>query len=63
MEKVIQLTVGDNVMLINGIAISMDVVAEVVDPGRTMLPFRWVAQALGATVSWDEATQTVTMEL
>ncbi|MEW6276309.1 MAG: stalk domain-containing protein [Bacillota bacterium] len=25
-----------------------------------MLPFRWVAQALGAKVNWDEATQTVT---
>ncbi|MEW5898835.1 MAG: copper amine oxidase N-terminal domain-containing protein [Bacillota bacterium] len=50
-------------MLINGIAVSMDVAAEFVDPGRTMLPFRWAAQALGARVTWDEATQTVTMEL
>ncbi len=61
-DKVIQLTIGSNVMLINGTGITMDVKAEIKD-GRTMLPFRWVAQALGAKVTWDEATQTVTMEL
>ncbi|MEW6663401.1 MAG: copper amine oxidase N-terminal domain-containing protein [Bacillota bacterium] len=61
-DKVVQLTIGSNVMVINGIGIAMDVPAEIKD-GRTMLPFRWVAQALGAKVNWDEATQTVTMEL
>ena len=40
----------------------MDVAAELSN-GRTMLPFRWIAQALGAKVNWDEAAQTVTMEL
>jgi hypothetical protein len=62
-DKVIQLTIGSKVMIINGVAITMDVAPEIINPGRTMLPFRWVAQALGATVSYDEATQTVTMEL
>jgi hypothetical protein len=61
-DKVVQLTIGSNVMLINGIAINMDVAAEISND-RTMLPFRWVAQALGAKVNWDEATQTVTMEM
>jgi hypothetical protein len=40
----------------------MDVAPEIKD-GRTMLPFRWIAQALGASVEWDEATQTVTVKL
>ncbi|MCL6558900.1 MAG: copper amine oxidase N-terminal domain-containing protein, partial [Firmicutes bacterium] len=62
-DKVVQLTIGSNVMLINGTPITMDVAPEIVDPGRTMLPFRWLAQALGAKVSWDEAAQTVTMEI
>ncbi|MEW6424462.1 MAG: copper amine oxidase N-terminal domain-containing protein [Bacillota bacterium] len=39
-DKVVQLTIGSNVMLINGVAVNMDVAAEIVDPGRTMLPFR-----------------------
>jgi Copper amine oxidase N-terminal domain. len=61
-DKVVQLTIGSNVMVINGVAVNMDVAAELSND-RTMLPFRWVAQALGAKVTWDEATQTVTMEL
>jgi len=62
-DRVVQLTIGDKVMLINGASITMDVAPEVVAPGRTMLPFRWIAQALGASVSWDEATQNVTMNI
>ncbi len=58
----VQLTIGSNVLKVNGAEIKMDVPAEISN-GRTMLPFRWVAQALGASVSWDEATQTVSMTL
>ena len=58
----IQLTIGSNVLKLNGISITMDVAPELVS-GRTMLPFRFIAQALGASVSYDEATQTVTMNL
>jgi len=28
-----------------------------------MLPFRWIAQALGASVDYDGAAQTVTMTI
>lgn len=34
-----------------------------IENGRTVLPFRAVGEAFGATVSWDEATQSVTYEL
>ncbi|MDQ0285069.1 hypothetical protein J2Z49_000159 [Desulfofundulus luciae] len=61
-DKVVQFTIGSNVMLINGVAVTMDVKAEVTN-GRTMLPFRWVAQALGASVDWDPNSQAVTMTL
>lgn len=59
-DKVIQLTIGSKAMIVNGVTITMDVPAEITS-GRTMLPFRFIAQALGATVGWDEATQTVTL--
>ncbi|GAB6273563.1 MAG: hypothetical protein STSR0004_04260 [Peptococcaceae bacterium] len=49
-------------MVINGVSITMDVAAELSN-GRTMLPFRWIAQALGASVKRDDATKTVTMEI
>ncbi len=61
-DRVVQMTIGSKTMLINGIAVTMDAAPEIVS-GRTMLPFRYVGQALGATVGWDEATKTVTMNV
>lgn len=58
----VQLTIGSNVLKLNGVSITMDVAPEL-QSGRTMLPFRFIAQAFGASVTWDEATQTVTMGL
>jgi hypothetical protein len=52
-DTVVILTIGNNVMLVNGEKVTMDVAPEIVD-NRTMLPARWVAEALGATVEWDE---------
>jgi len=60
-DRVVKLVIDSNVMMINGVAFTMDVAPEIVDPGRTMLPVRWVAQALGCSVDWDEVTQTVTI--
>jgi len=60
-DRVVKLTVGSTTMLINGVPFVMDVAPENVDPGRVMLPVRWVAQALGCDVQWDEATQSVTI--
>ncbi len=54
------MTIGSKVMIINGASIDMDVAAEISN-GRTMLPFRFIAQALGASVTFDDTAQTVTM--
>lgn len=62
-DRVVQMTIGSKAMLINGASVTMDVAPEIVAPGRTMLPLRFVGQALGATVNWDEANQTVTMNV
>ncbi|MBC7326154.1 MAG: copper amine oxidase N-terminal domain-containing protein, partial [Moorella sp. (in: Bacteria)] len=58
----VQLTIGSNVLKVNGISLTMDVAPEIVN-GRTMLPARFVAQALGASVGYDDANQTVTIEM
>lgn len=60
-DKVVQVKIGSKAMIVNGATITMDVAAEITS-GRTMLPFRFIAQALGASVAWDEATQTVTLK-
>lgn len=59
-DRVVQLTVGSNVMVKNGAPIVMDMAPEVVN-GRVMLPLRWVAQALDAGVEWNGNTRQVTI--
>lgn len=57
----VQLTIGSNILMVNGMPITMDVAPEITSD-RTCLPIRFVAQVFGATVGWDEATQTVTIK-
>lgn len=47
---------------LNGIEMSMDVASTVVK-GRTLVPLRFVAESLGANVSWDNVTKTVMITL
>ncbi len=48
-------------LVVNGQTLSPDVPPQLVQ-NRTMVPVRWVAEALGATVDWDEAHQTVRVD-
>ena len=48
---------------VNGQPLQSDVKPFVNGDGRTMLPIRAIAEALGAQVQWDEATQTATLTL
>lgn len=59
--NVAQLKVGSKTLTVNGANISMDTAAKVKD-GRTVIPVRFVAQALGASVNYDEANKTVTVK-
>lgn len=61
-NSVVSLTIGSNAMTVNDEPVIMDVAPEIKD-GRTMLPARWVAEALGAEVNWDEASQQATIKL
>lgn len=55
----IQLRLRSHVMHVNGQSVTMDAVPYT-KAGRTMLPPRWVAEALGAKVDWDaEKQQTI----
>ena len=51
---------GDIQIFVDGSYIRLDVAPEVVK-GRTMLPIRAVAEALGAKVGWDKNTRQVTL--
>lgn len=58
-KATLSMTIGKPEVLSNGSARAIDVAPMLVDPGRTMLPARFVAEGLGYEVGWDEATQTV----
>jgi len=60
-DKVVQLKVGSNVIVINGISVTMDVKVEASN-NRTFLPAASVAQAFGAAATYDAATNTVTIK-
>ena len=62
-DKVVQVKIGSTTMLVNGAVITMDTAPEITAAGRTCLPIRFVAEAFGAVVGWDAATQTVTITL
>jgi hypothetical protein len=61
-NKVVMVKDGDKAININGVPITMDVPARLRD-GRFVVPFRFIAQAFGASVEWDGTSQTVTMNL
>jgi len=56
----VQLRIGDRVALVNGSTMNLDVPAMIVG-GSTMVPIRFVSEALGAQVGWMEAQHLVSI--
>ena len=54
--------IGQKVFYVNGKAKTTDV-APILHNGRTMVPIRFIAEALGAEVGWDGDSSTVTVSL
>lgn len=59
-DTAVQLTIGQRTAMVNGSLVSLDVPA-LIQHGTTMVPLRFVSEALGADVKWLEATQTVSI--
>lgn len=57
----LKMTLGKTDYTVNGEAKTMDV-APIIVNSRTMLPVRYVAEALGAEIGWDGATSTATLK-
>lgn len=60
-NTVITLTLGNQVATVNGESITLNQPAIQVN-NRTLVPLRFVSVALGATVGWDNGTQTVSIQ-
>ena len=59
---VVVMSIGSNEIIINDKKATIDA-EPIVQNDRTYVPFRALAEAFGATVAYDEATQAVTAEL
>ena len=59
-KTTVVLTIGSTSYTVNGETMTMDVAPEIVND-RSFLPARFVAEAFGAQVGWNGATQTVTI--
>jgi photosystem II stability/assembly factor-like uncharacterized protein len=56
------LHIGSPVMMLDDKSVSIDVPPQIVQ-GRTLLPIKWVAEPLGASVVWDPSERRVTIIL
>lgn len=59
-QTTVRLTIGVKTAHKNGAPVTLDAPAKVVN-GRTLVPLRFVSEALGCSVQWDAKTQTVTI--
>ncbi len=64
-ETKVELWIGQNNAMVNGISVPIDAENANVKPlivnGRTMLPLRFVSETLGCDVEWDAATRKATV--
>jgi len=61
-DNTIGLQVGNTSAVVNGTVMTLDA-APYIKNGRTMVPFRVIAEGLGAVVTWDPDLKTVTITL
>lgn len=59
-EDTILLTIDSTTAYLNGEAYTLDTTSVIIND-RTMLPIRFIAESFGFNVSWEQATQTVTI--
>ncbi|MCE5192850.1 MAG: stalk domain-containing protein [Candidatus Cryosericum sp.] len=56
------LHVASTQMFVDGAPVTIDVAPQII-AGRTLLPIKWVAEPLGATVEWNASDRKVTISL
>jgi len=61
-KRVIVLTVGTDIVTVDGKATSVDAAPEIV-ADRTFVPVRFIAETFGSTVAWIPATKSITITL
>ena len=61
-ERVVVLTIGSDIVTVDGHATRVDAAPEIV-AGRTFVPIRFIAETFGSTVKWLPLTRSMTITL
>jgi hypothetical protein len=61
-KRVIVLTIGSDIVMVDGHATKVDAAPEIV-AGRTFVPLRFIAETFGSTVKWLPLTRSITITL
>ena len=59
--KNITLKIGSTTATVNGVNKTLEAAPVILKTGRTIVPVRFISEAIGATVAWDAKTQKVTI--
>jgi len=59
-DKTVKMVIGSTTMLVNDTPVTMDVAPEITN-NRTMLPARWLTEAMGANIEWNQDTTQATI--
>lgn len=59
-SKVLELTIGSDIMMVNGTGVTLDAASTIVD-GRTYVPIRAVMEQFSQKVNWDEVSRTISI--
>jgi hypothetical protein len=59
-DKIISMQIGSNKAIVNNQVVSLDAPPEIKN-GRTYIPIRFVSEALGAEVTWNQSTRKVSI--
>jgi len=57
---VIEMTIGSKIIKVNGVASTIDAAPQI-KWDRTFVPIRFIVEALGGTIEWNNKTRTVTI--
>mgnify|MGYP000250603451 CR=1 FL=1 len=60
-DKIIKLTIGSVVAVVDGEEIQIDAKSEIMN-GRTVVPLRFIIESLGLKIEWDSETETIEIE-
>ncbi len=60
-DYIVQLQIGSNIMVVNGVEKQIDVPANTIND-RTMIPVRAISEAVGCKVDWNEQEQLVIIQ-